>query len=313
MNKTLIFFCLSTAILALSLIVVCISPIFNNIKGSFSEKNPILNDPDVFWDWSISSWRTLNCKYFEDKQNDENVKLDDIQKYKKMKTLCKAKKAMHDLEFASLVINLILGFVCANLSLLHFLDVGKDFEKKTGLIGFVTGIIGLILTLVYVCFNGYIFNNDIAYGYWYVDSGNNIEQYFGGVEKYYSNGAVIKKDGASEIHVYENDKSDFSKYAKYKDLGGKQYNYDSKYYKAHVESKNNGNRCLVDGSTSGCEYIFPKQAFISNDNKDLYDRWTTTLTLSIFIVACNIGLLIFGFLLFKGGEESNGPKTVEIQ
>ena len=112
MNKTLIFFCLSTAILALSLIVVCISPVINN------------------YDQTIKSWRTLNCKIFEDKQNDENVKLDDIQKYKKMKTLCKTKKAMHDLEFTSLFINLVLGFVCANLSLLHFLDVGKDFEKK---------------------------------------------------------------------------------------------------------------------------------------------------------------------------------------
>ena len=307
MNKTLIFFCLSTAILALSIIVICISPIINNAKAKCEVK--IQNQP-VDWEWSISSWRTLNCKYYEDKQNDEDVNLDDIQKYKKLKTLCKAKKAMHDLEFASLVINLILGFICANFSLLHFLDVGKDFEKKTGIIGFATGIIGFIISLVYVCFNGYIFNNDIAYGHLYEN--NNNEQYIGGVPKLYPNGAEQKYDDVSGyINVYENDKSDFSQFAKYKNLGEKQYNYNSQYYKAHSKSTTCINRSGV--STSGCEYIFPDKAYISTDNKDLYDRWTTTLILSIFIVACNIGLLIFGFLLFKGGAESNEPKTAEIQ
>ena len=288
MNKTLIFFCLSTAILALSLIVVCISPVINNITVGT---------------WKISSWRTLNCKLFEDKLNDEDVKLDDIQKYKKVNKLCKAKKAMHDLEFASLVINLVLGFVCANLSLLHFLDVGKDFEKKTGMIGFVTGIIGFIITLIYVCFNGYIFNNDVAYG-------NNGIPYQGSVDKLYPNGASQKRDGNNNfIFIYANDKSDFSEYAKYKDLGGKQYNYDSKYYKSFDHTSNCNS---VPPISNDCEYIFT-QRYDSYVNKDLYDRWLTTLILSVILVACNIGLLIFGILLFKNGQDSNEPKTVEIQ
>ena len=305
MNKTLIFFCLSTSILALSLIVVCISPIINN----FSVRGREESIGDV-WTWKIADWRTLNCKLYEDLQNAEDVKLDDIQKFKKVKNLCKSKKAMHDLEFASLFINLVLGFVCANLSLLHFLDVGKDFEKKTGMIGFVTGIIGFILTLVYVGFNGFIFNNDIAYGFM------NGDNYEGRIKKLYSNGAIYKcEDSACNpgVTVYENDKSDFSEYVKYKDLGDKQYNYDSKYYKSFSLS----NSCKESYGHGGCTYVFPDnqytQPITSLENKDLYDRWTTTLILSIFIVACNIGLLIFGFLLFKGGSESNEPKTVEIQ
>jgi len=305
MNKTLIFFCISTVILALSIIVTCISPVINNIT---------IKAPDGGnWSWSISSWRTLNCKLYEDKQNDEDVNLDDIQKYKKLKNLCKAKKAMHDLEFASLVINLVLGFVCANFSLLHFLDVGKDFEKKTGIIGFATGIIGFIITLVYVCFNGYIFNNDVAYG-------NDNTPYYGLIPKLYSNGAIYKNDGSTFITIYENDKSDFSEYAKYKDLGSKQYNYDSKYYKSYEYSKttsdiiDDSKRCidLYVPAHSSCEYVY-HSPFTSFENKDLYDRWLTTLILSIVIVACNIGLLIFGFLLFKNGQDSNEPKTVEIQ
>ena len=295
MNKTLIFFCISTAILALSIIVVCISPIINNIS---------VKD----YQWSISSWRTLNCKFYEDRQNDEDVQLDDIQKYKKIKTLCRAKKAMHDLEFASLIINLVLGFVCANFSLLHFLDVGKEFEKKTGIIGFVTGIIGFIITLIYVCFNGYIFYNDVAYG-----KMNANNEYVGEIKRLYPNGALLKCDDIScNINVYENDKSDFSEYVKYKDLGQKQYNYDSNYYKVHTSIFSTSN-CKGSGSPPTCEYVYPSSVTTSIYNKDLYDRWTTTLILSIFIVLCNIGLLIFGFLLFKGGENSNEPKTVEIQ
>ena len=295
MNKTLIFFCLSTAVLALSLIVTCISPVINANGNQF-----------------ISSWRTLNCKIFEDLQNDENVKLDDIHKYKKIKTLCKAKKAMHDLEFTSIFINLVFGFVCANLSLLHYLDVGKDFEKKTGIIGFVAGIIGFIITLVYVSFNGYVFNNDIAYGSWDWDN----EKYTGQIKKLYPNGAEYKcNENNCNIPVYENDKSDFSEFIKYKDLGDKQYNYDKTYYKSHSNSgcKSNG----VPINLPNCEYSFPSSPspliFTGIFNKDLYDRWTTTLILSVFIVVCNIGLLIFGFLLFKSGTESNEPKTVEIQ
>ena len=204
MNKTLIFFCLSTSILALSLIVVCISPIINN----FSVRGREESIGDV-WTWKIADWRTLNCKLYEDLQNAEDVKLDDIQKFKKVKNLCKSKKAMHDLEFASLFINLVLGFVCANLSLLHFLDVGKDFEKKTGMIGFVTGIIGFILTLVYVGFNGFIFNNDIAYGKVEQKSFNIVNS----IKKLFPNGATYKLSNNKYITAYDEDTNDYSNFS----------------------------------------------------------------------------------------------------
>lgn len=305
MNKTLIFFCISTAILTFSIIVVCISPIINNLKIEIATNQY----------WSFSKWRTLNCKYFEDKENSDNVSLDDIQKFKKMKTLCNRKKAMHDLEFASLIINLILGFVCANFSLLHYLDVGKDFEKKTGMIGFVTGIIGFIITLVYVCYNGYIFNNDIAYAEYDFSS----DSFSGGITKLYPNGASCKNDTVNSkfITIYENDNSDYSEYAKFKDLGDKQYNYNSKYYKTYSSTSSCKIIYLTSCSSLSystykfCEYIFSK-VYTSVENKDLYDRWVTTLVLSIFIILCNIGLLIFGFLIFKQGSNSDEAKTVQI-
>ena len=301
MNKTLIFFILSTIILALSIIVICISPIINNIK--IESQN-----------WSFSNWRTLNCKYMEDRENSEDVALDDIQKFKKLKNLCYRKKAMHDLEFAALVIDLVLGFVCANFSLLHYLDIGKDFEKKTGIIGFVAGIIGSVLTLVYVSYSGYIFNNDIAFA----EFDYKADTYSGGITKLYSNGADYKFDGIQFITVYENDKRDFSQYAKFKDLGGKQYNYNSQFYKAY--SKENTCKSPLNSHvrpasiySSNCQYFYTYDPFTSFENKDLYDRWLTTLILSVLIIACNIGLLIFGILIFLNGYNSNNSKKVQIE
>ena len=71
------------------------------------------------------------------KEKYDTVKIDEIQKFR-IKEFILQKKAMHDLEYASLVLDIVLGFVCVNLSLLYYLYAGKDFERKTGLIGLIT-------------------------------------------------------------------------------------------------------------------------------------------------------------------------------
>ena len=313
MNKALLFFCFSTAVLILSITTIYISPIINNFEKEITGTNT----------WSFSKWRTLNCQFYADKENSETVALDEIQKFKKLKTLCNRKKAMHDLEFASLIINVSLGFICANLGLLHFLNVGKDFEKKTGIIGFITGIIGFVITLVYVCYNGYIFNNDVAFVEYDLVNNNNV----GGIIKLFSNGAQYKWDN-KYITIYENEKDDYGQYIKFKELGEKQYNYDSKYYKAYVNEpckipnpfSDPTQRVYADPGDPGngidpsglCDYLY-SIAITDVENKDLYDRWLTTLIMGAIISICNIGILIFGFLLFKnGGVESNEPQTVAI-
>ena len=309
MNKALLFFCFSTAVLILSITTICISPIINNFEKEITGTNT----------WSFSKWRTLNCQFYADKENSETVALDEIQKFKKLKTLCNRKKAMHDLEFASLIINVSLGFICANLGLLHFLNVGKDFEKKTGIIGFITGIIGFVITLVYVCYNGYIFNNDVAFVEYDLVNNNNV----GGIIKLFSNGAQYKWDSTKYITVYENEKDDYAEFIKFKELGEKQYNYDSQYYKSYQTElckipAGFGTTVPISsaytptGATSSCNYLY-SDALTSFENKDLYDRWLTTLILGVIIILCNIGILIFGILLFKnGGGESNEPQAVAI-
>ena len=292
MNYTFFFLIFSLCILVLSLVVVCISPVINNAtKGT----------------WKISSWRTLNCQMYSDLEKSENAKIDDIQKYRRIKNLCCKKKAMHDLEYASLIIDIILGFVCANLSLLHYFNVGKDFEKKTGLIGLITGVVSFILTLVYICYNGDIFNNDIAYGNGITTSGDMIEKLF-------PNGALCKKVENALISAYEGEKDVFAKYIKYKDLGKRQYNYDSEFNKIYETTLDIKSSCTGTAAkdyyykTPSSDYPCP-----SNENKDLYDRWITTLILAIIIDICCIGLSVFGFLLFKSSKgDSSGEKTVPI-
>jgi uncharacterized membrane protein len=304
MNKTLIFLIISTSILILSAVVICISPIINNIEVDLTLRT-----------WSPKQWRNLNCAIFADKEKADTAKLDDLQKYKKYKNICYRQKAMYGLENAAFIINIVLAFVCADLTLLHYLNVGKDFEKKTGLIGIISGIIGFILTLVYVCFSGYIFTNDIAYGI--LDS-QQVDFYPPtNLIKLYPNGAKYKWEGSNDysagkfITVYENDKEENSNYLLYKDLGKKQYNYNSEFYETYTKKEptaTNINECninsLYNPPASGlqCEYLY-YTPIKTVENKYIYDTWLTSLILAVLIVACNLVLSYFGFLLFKSNEE----------
>ena len=303
MNNQLIFLIISTSILVLSAIVICVAPIMNNIQ--------VEDEPQ----WKPSQLGNLNCKIFADEEKKEKVELDEIQRMRKLKNLCYRQKAIYGLEYSSFIIDLILSFICANLALFHYLNVGEDFVKKTGLLGLISGIIGFIITLVYVIYSGYIFTNDPAYVT--VDPPNLglIEHPY--LKRLYPNGAMYKWDNTNKyITIYENEKGDFDQYVKFKDLGQKQYNYDTDYYKNHQTTNN----CHIDSSSTitltakilNCDYLFytPSEKI---ENKYIYDRWLTALILAVIIIAFNIALAIFGYLLFKenGGQKSD-LETVPI-
>ena len=303
MNKSLFFLIISTTILVLSTIVICIAPIINNISGN---------------GWNPSRWKNLNCKLLADEEKKDDVTLDNMQKYRKYKNLCYRQKTMYGLEYSAFILNVILAFVCADLTLLHYLDIGKDFEKKTGLIGLISGIIGFIITLIYVCYSGYIFTNDVAYGILNISTN---PSYYNFKIKLYPNGAKYKWDGNNYITISGNDKEDYAENLKYKDLGKKQYNYDVDYYETyqknipssvneikncHIQKDFNptglGHIPITSDPSNYCEYLYyPPE--ISVVNKYIYDRWLTSLILAIIIVACNLALAIFGFLQFKSKEE----------
>ena len=307
MKKTL-FLIFSGAIVIFSVICICSAPLINLM---FSE---------TFVD--SMGWGILNCKKFSDdyKQFKDTTPLTGDEKKKALKpkkrelNLCNGRKAMYGLERASFIIDVILGFLCLNLGLLHYFDVGKPFEKVTGIIGLATGIIQFILTLVYVCYSGYIFTNDSP-----------------GDSSFYKadkDGAIATWDDSKKKYkcdFYDKD-DEYALYAKYSDLWKKAYNYDKDISQAESTSKfktcrfnylpdlpsgvkpsfddecdsGEGYVNSLDGVNkySGCDNLYVK--FTDNiDNKYLYDRWVTTIIFACFIIVCDIGLAIFGFFLFK--------------
>ncbi len=276
MNKQLIFLCVSLAFLIFSIISIITAPAINN-KDNGKE---------------MSNWGKLNCQYYSDKEKDAD-NIDDIQAYQKLKNLCNRKKAMYNLEYLSLIIDVILGFICTQLSLLVYFKIGGSIEKISGIFGMIAGIICFILTFIYFCCSGYIFNNDIAYKKLTPVSSQGFDDSFL-IRKRYSNGATFKVSGSNRIYPYQNEIGDDIQYIKYKDLGKRQYNYDKRYYEAV-------NSCTTT-SYSGCSYAYDTQPN-SITNKYLYDNWVTSLIFGCFSFIAAIGLIILGILIgFKKSD-----------
>ena len=302
MNYTFFFFVCASIAFGLSVISICTAPIINNDIGG-------------------ASWGNKNCERYSDEYdydkkntpNPDNTDKKRLNEKKRLINVCKREKAMHGLEYSSLICDVFFGGVCALLGLLHYLEVGKSIEKKTGLIGIIAGTIGFVLTLVYVVFSAYIFNND----YYYKNS-----DYTGQQIKKFPNGAYLKWNGYKYIPNYDVEKEQDDenvKYIKYKELGQKQYNYDSTLgtaeesssYKKCVAAYPNylgdiGRYTTPSSPSYTCDYIWEAPPSYSIEYKYKYDKWITTLILSVFIAAVNIGVILFGFFLFTQSESSPG-------
>ena len=313
MGKGLLFFCCSCCILVLTIVNLSIGPITSGTVKRFFQKD----------------WGNLNCEAAKDKwdeDKDDSTLSDDYVKYtsKYWYDTCQRAKGMHDMEYTAFIFDIVIGFICGLIGLLHIFEVKKDFVSNTGLIGLICGIIGFALTLVYVIFNGLVYttvyiNNDIA--------GNEIYKRDGDY-------AIAEKDGNNFKCLYfDNAKNDNAIFPKISDLGKKQYNYDKDgikdlgdvnslckdYDNTNDNNPNNvADLCMtketltlaeVQGEYSGigskfanCPMIYMWENEVEDqgiENKDLSDRFLTTLILSLFVCLANIGLALFGFLLFR--------------
>ena len=299
MKKTL-FLVFSACIVVFSIISICTAPIINGVLKEASD----------------DSWKTQNCKLEEDKYKNikDNKNYPDrdneLKKQKKEKNKCNREKAMYGLEYSSLILDITLGFICAVLGLLHYFDVAKPFEKVTGIIGLSTGVITFVLTLVYICYSGYIFTKQVPSKDY--DAGFTTLFSSGKLLKLNKEGAYAKKDGNQFKCLYYKENKDYSGYAKFSDLGNRALNYEKKRQYPEDNSKYTGCEvnlldCLsqeyVDAtSTSGytnCDYLYLSYTAVGFGNKYLFDMWVTTIIFTCFICVCAIGLAIFGFLLFK--------------
>lgn len=297
MGKGLIFFCCSCAILLFTIINISIGPI---ISGKVGEE-PV-------------NWGTANCKAAKDnydvKKEDPNCN-DDCLKYGAGWTLnfCNNGKAMYNMEYTSFIFDIVIGFICGLLGLLHLFDVKKEYVSKTGLIGLGCGFVGFVLTFVYVILNGIVFTN-------YYDDED--------IYKMDSDGAFAELKGDKyECFYFDNEKNTHSIIAKYSDLNKKQYNYNKDFLESlakvpdclasPVSCRNNEYYPDILGSnfkSKDCKYLYVDiytgnylEKIYGFTNKDKADRFLTVLILSIFVFLANIGLAIYGFLLFRKPED----------
>ena len=310
MGKGTLFFCCASCILVLTIINLSIGPI---VSGAL--KN-IMNE----------DLGTLNCEKKKDELDDAKdqagVNDDEIKYYFEYSyNACQRKKGMHDMEYTAFIFDIVIGLICGLLGLLHIFEVKKDFVSNTGLIGIICGVIGFALTFVYVIFNGLVYTTV------YVGTFDIFTGYIHGVLKRDEDYAIAEKVGDTFKCLYfDNQFNFFSAFAKFSDLGKKQYNYD-KDIKDDVQSGKIPNNCIdsrLDDNfnniafecaqkekptstrantliSNGCQKIYINSVG-SNDgieNKDLSDRFLTTLILSLFVCLASIGLALFGFLLFK--------------
>ena len=273
-----------------------------------------------------TDWGTANCEYLKDQYEEKKTTLSGKEiKYLEgwQKEECLRKKGMYNMEFTSFIFNICIGFSCGLLALLHLLEAKKDFIPKTGLIGLICGVVGFVLSFVYVVYNGIVYT------------------------KYYENEYIYKRDREGAFAVLNGDKyicfyhdepaNKHSIIAKFSDLIQKQYNYDKDLIASYESNeiavcKQDPKICLkgkeilvstitpnsnpdpVNPVDTPCKYLYVNIDPIDNfSNKDLSDRFLTTLILSLIVCLANIGLAIFGILLFQKPEDAGISKFETVQ
>lgn len=275
-NNLLILLCISGGILIFSIISISVAPIMNNTLEKFN------------------NWGKYDCQILSD-EAEYAANLDERYTKEIERDLCYRRNGMSGLEYISFIMNIIICFVIAQMTLIHNLDSALNFQKYTGLISLIGGIAAFIFTIIYVGISGYIFVYDPAFYNILNDKSQDM------VKKLYSNGA-LKKNQGSGLYIYSNDKSDFAEYATYSELGKSQYNYNKELYKTYDEN----DVCSISkySPSSSCEYFYEQPTDLI-ENKYLYDRWLTALVLAVFIFLGDLGMAVFGFMLYKGKEEQH--------
>ena len=302
MNKTLFFLISSVVMVIFTIITISTAP---NIMGGFSGQYSDTSNCDAL---------SESYKYKKDStKNPTDAQKKQLDNEKEDVNICYRQKAFINMEYATLIIDICLAAICAILGLFHFFETGMFFQKYTGLIGLISGVIAFVLTLVYLIYSGIVFTKD-----------HKTSQYL-----LFDNGAILKWDETEKEYITaytdeDEEKDQYAMYAKFKDLGKKQYNYDSKTYKKILKGEISLDDCdedkyetfmqnYVSGSKKigSCDYIW-EERFLDNrsnlSNKHLYDFWLTSLIFTAFVLVCSIGLAVFGLLIFMNPDSSGHTK-----
>ena len=343
--KNLIFLCVSTAIIIFTVIVLNNAPIINGLVGSSWYDESCQKYIDLHKYNKEKTPTQLEADGYISTINQEN-KDKWLDLLKKGKNKCYRNKAMIGLEYTAINFNIVFGFTCALLGLFNYLKIG-NIGKIIGIIGLGSGAIGFILTLVYIIYSGYIFTQDVVGKQFtkvdeiYFRASSNPPS--AERKKIKANGAFAKWDDDKKRYVclfYEKDNED-SLYLTYSDYGNKNLNYrtrnqypkENENYKSYgcerspydyddckdadENSLTNGvKREYYDGPSSDtnrkkigeCDYLYYFDTSVEDYKKqNIYDRWVITIVFGCFIFVLDIGLVVFGFLIFKDGGSNGSP------
>ena len=302
MNKTLFFLISSVIMVIFTIITITTAP---NLMGGFSGSYSEASNCDALSE-AYKYHKDLNKNPSDDDKKQLDNEKEDV-------NICYRQKAFINMEYATLIIDICLSAICAILGLFHFFETGMFFQKYTGLIGLISGVIAFVLTLVYLIYSGIVFTQD-----------HDTDQ-----SLLFDNGAYLKWDETEKDYIKpytekdeENDQ--YAMYPKFKDLGKKEYNYDSETYKKILKNEISLEDCntqkyddFMTSYTTGskklgsCDYIW-EDNFLERRkelrNKHLYDFWLTSLIFTAFVLVCSIGLAVFGLLIFMNPDLSGHTK-----
>ena len=112
MGKGLLFFCCSCCILILTIVNLSVGPIVSKTIGK--------------------SWGTFYCEKFKDDKDiaedsakaagNEFTDADD-KNYQSQIDFCIRAKGMYDMEYTAFIFDIVIGFVCGLIGLLHLFDL----------------------------------------------------------------------------------------------------------------------------------------------------------------------------------------------
>lgn len=285
MNSGIKLFICSCAVLGLAVINLHLSPVYNG---------------------KVGFWNLYNCDVLSDQIKEAKNKNETPQSLIEIAeaelTECIIKKSFYTIEKAVFVINIGIGFICA---LLGLLGLEKETSKKSGILGLALGIIGAILTFIYVIFNGIVYTN-------YYDKT---------VYKINEDGAFAESsyDDKYKCIYFNKENDDKALKAKFSDLLKSRYNYDKEMSAAFSDSKEksgcNGQKspldCATDGFIKGpinyyidgdykkCYNLYYYENKRDNSNYDISSRFLAALIFSLFTVLLYCAMCFFGFMVLK--------------
>ena len=286
------FFVVSCALLALAAINMGVSPIMNEKLGT---------------DWDLENCEKMDNDY-EDYKHQPYATPERIDEYEFEIKECKDKKTMYNMEYTSLILNIVIGFICLVIGLY---GLQNEVIPKSGLVGMVCGVVGFALTLVYVIFNIIVATN-------YNDSR---------IYKRDSDGAFAEYEGNRYKCLYNKAGDSRAVFAKYIDLIKSQYNYDKDLADSFktVPEKNFAYTCVLDenivsmcitseyidsihtyivgGQPMPCSKLYYYDLYESFENYDQGSRILCVMIFSILILLCYCGIVFSGFMLSRESDK----------